>query len=62
MQKLVYVLFFVCISSVVFGQTIPEKKQEIKEVDTISITTQDSTAISARGQKQKKKPFRQIRS
>ena len=54
MQKLVYVLFFVCISSVVFGQTIPEKKQEIKEVDTISITTQDSTAISARGQKQKK--------
>ncbi len=54
MQKLVYVLFLVCISSVVFGQSIPEKPQRIEKTDTSNNATQDTITISERGQKQKK--------
>jgi len=54
MRKSVYLLFFVCISSVVFGQTSPEKAQLIKETDTLYSTTQDSITVSDRVQQPKK--------
>ena len=52
MRKSVYVLFFVCISSVVFGQTSPEKAQRIKKTDTFT--------VSDRGQKPKKSLLDQL--
>ena len=60
MRKSVYVLFFVCISSVVFGQTSPEKAQRIKKTDTLYSTTQDSITVSDRGQKPKKSLLDQL--
>ncbi|MDG1730641.1 MAG: putative porin [Algibacter sp.] len=60
MRKLVYVLFFISISSVVFGQTIPEKVQRINETDTFDSLTQDSIAVRDIGQKQKKSVSNQL--
>ena len=54
MQKLVYVLFYACISSVMFGQTIPENKPQIKALDTLSIKNQDSTTLDTKIKKSKK--------
>ncbi len=54
MQKLVYVLFFVCVSSVVFGQTMPGKMQQIKKADTPGNASQDTITASDSKQKQKK--------
>ena len=54
MRKLVYVLFFVCISSVVFGQTSPKKVQQMKKADALLSTNQDSITVSDVLQKPKK--------